>query len=90
MSYFKIKCPGKRNHHKKAGNNLIIEQNCGMLLGFKENNSNTESTDVYYCRNCKRLVKAQITKDTEIVSLTMLPKGTKLDLVNRSFTTDEY
>ena len=90
MSYFKVKCPGKRNHHKRAGNDLIIEQNCGMLLGFIENSDETNTSNVYYCRNCKRLVKAHIKMREETVSLTLLPKGTKLDVVDRSFTTDEY
>ena len=90
MSYFKVKCPGKRNHHKRAGNDLIIEQNCGMLLGFVENSIDAETSNVYSCRNCKRLVKAHIKKREEVISLTLLPKGTKLDVVDRSFTTDEY
>ena len=90
MSYFKVKCPGKRSHKRRVGQALTEELNCGMLLGFIENNDATETSNVYYCRNCKRLVKAHIEKREEIVSLNLLPKGTKLDVVDRSFTTDEY
>jgi hypothetical protein len=90
MSYFKIKCPGRRSHHKRNGTQLIVEQNCDMLLGFIEDNDNTDTTNVYYCRNCKRLVKAHIKKDTQRYVLTLMPKGTELDVVDRSYITNEY
>jgi hypothetical protein len=89
MSYFSVKCIGDRKHKKREGESLIEEKNCDMLLGFIENNSNTNTTNVYYCRNCKRLVKAQVEKGKEIISLTLLPKDTRLGIVNRGFTTDE-
>jgi len=90
MSYFKVKCIGKRPHKKREGTDLIREQNCDMLLGFIENNATTNTTNVYYCKNCKRLVKAQVEIGEENMSLTLLPKDTKLCVINRSFTTDEY
>jgi hypothetical protein len=90
MSYFKVKCPGKRSHKRRVGQSLTEELNCGMLLGFIENSDETNTSNVYYCRNCKRLVKAQVKKGEEIISLNLLPNGTKLDEVDRSFTTDDY
>ena len=90
MSYFKVKCPSKRVHKRRVGDSLTEERNCGMQLGFISNSENINTTNVYYCRNCKRLVKAQVKTGNEIIELTLLPKDTLLDVIDRSFTTDEY
>jgi len=89
MSYFKIKCPGTRIHKRRVGQDLTEEKNCGMSLGFIKLDKNTNVENVIYCRNCKRLVKAQVEVGNEIISLTLLPKDTQLDVIDRSFTTDE-
>jgi hypothetical protein len=73
-----------------VGNSLIEEISCGAQLGFIKNSLDTNTEHIYYCRNCKRLVKAQVEKNKEMISLTLLPKDTQLDVTDRSFTTDEY
>ena len=90
MSYFKIKCPGERIHKRRVGQALTEEKNCGMTLGFIRLDEKTNVENVIYCRNCKRLVKAQVEVGKEIVSLAILPKDTFLDIIDRGFTTDEY
>ena len=84
--YYEIRCPGKREHLKRSGNDLVVEDNCSMLLTFIGKDVTTD--EHIYCKNCKRLV--HITGGNGEFNLELLPKGKKLDTLDGICTVDEY
>ena len=92
MKYLKINCPSKRPHRKKSssGSDLIVEPNCGALLSFVGLDRDTKVIEIYYCRNCKKLIKAEIDEKNQKYEMTILPKETRLEEVQRSFIVNEH
>ena len=83
---YEIRCPGKRNHLKRSGNDLVVEDNCSMLLTFVSKDATTD--EYIYCKNCKTLV--HIEGGGGDFTLTLQPKGKKLDTLDGRCTVDEY
>lgn len=87
IRYYEVRCPGKRKHKRRSGDNLVVEDNCAMLLTMI--GEDIESVDeVIHCRNCKSLI--HIGKNRDVIELELLPKGTKVETIDGSYTVDEY
>ena len=86
MKYYEVRCPGKRKHLKRSKDNLVVEDNCSMLLTFIGEDV-SYLNEVRHCTNCKTLT--HITMENGIFVLKVLPKGTKLETIDGSYTVDE-
>jgi hypothetical protein len=85
--FYKIKCPGKREHTKRSGGKRVVEDNCSALLAFVAEGEVFDK-EVIPCRNCKSLI--QISLDGGEISLAVLPKETKLETIDGRCTVDEF